>query len=493
MGIYLERASFPRLERSGYLFGLSVGQLAWIGSGIGVLMSSFMTQNGGAIARGLLLSMPMVLFGVLSIRRRPLVRLAADQGVWQMRRLLGQTRWRVSPEKPRDAYDMPVPGAAGARMKVLESAFGAGAILWDARTRWATAVVRCTTTSFTLASDDEWARRAAGYSDVLAQLVTHDGVVRVATHARTIPAAAAAAANYYATTSAARGAGADASPWAHEAYRAVLEHVSASGEAQMVSRDVLVTLTIDTTAVRDRIKDGGGGSRGISFVLAQEVAALGALLEAAGAETAEWLDAAEVDEAVRLAYDPSSIDVLAQRRAAGMRPVPAGSAGPVRLIEHADHLVTDDAWHKVFWIAEWPRADVEVGFLKNLICQGSYAHTLTCVMTPVPIDKALRGMGSARVGLNSRLTMNVKLDRHISAELRAEERDLEEREEELTSGGVEVAFTGYITVTAPDEAALGAAQGTARIAASLLDLRVLRGQQAAAFAAASLPLGWGLR
>ncbi len=492
MALYLERARFPRLERSGWLFGLTGGQLAWVAAGIGALMLAVLSQNMGAAGRVLVgVTIPAVAFGVISIRRRPLVRLAAEFGVWQMRRLLGQTSWRVRPEAPRDAHDMPVPGAAGARVKVLESMFGDGAMLWDTRTRWATAVVRCTSTSFTLASDDEWARRSAGLANMLSQLVTHDGVVRVATHARTVPAAAAAASDYYETTVASRGV--SGSPWAHQAYAAVLDEVSAAGEAQMVSRDVLVTLTLDTTLLRTRIREAGRGHRGISLILAREVQALGALLEAAGAESAVWLDAAEVDEVVRLAYDPQSIDLLAARRAAGARPVPAGSAGPVQLVEHADHLVTDSAAHAVYWIAEWPRAEVEVGFLKNLICQGSYAHVLTCVMTPVPIDVALRDLGRARVGVQSQMRLAERLDRHISDEMLSEQGDLAEREAELTAGGVDVRYTGYLTVSGADVEALGVASAEAKLAASLLDLRLLRGQQAAGFAAACLPIGWGLR
>ncbi|MGP7963671.1 SCO6880 family protein [Sanguibacter sp. A246] len=495
MGLYLDRASFPRLERANWLWGFTGPQLIWAGSGIGALMLTILATQSLAEASRVLVAVtiPAVTFGLTSIRRRALVSIASEQGVWMLRKMLGQTRWRVRPEAPVDAHDMPVPGAAGARMKVLSSAFGGGAILWDARTRWATAVVRCTSTSFAMASDDAWASRSAGFADLLAQLVTHDGVVRVATHARTVPAAAAAAADYYTRTSHERGGGPASSPWAHEAYTQVLAEASSAGQAQMVSRDVLVTITLDTSVLRGRVKEAGGGHRGISLILAREVSALGGLLEQAGAESAAWLDADEVDEVVRLAYDPAAIDLLAERRAAGLRPVPAGSAGPVRLVEHADHLVTDSAAHAVYWVAEWPRAEVEVGFLANLVCQGSYAHVLTCVMTPVPLDRALRDLGQARVGVASQVRLAEKLDRHVSAEMAAEERDLEDRELELTTGGVDVRYTGYLTVSAPDVEALGVASAEAKIAATLLDLRLLRGQQAAAFAAASLPIGWGLR
>ena len=253
MGLYVERASFPRLERANWLWGFTGPQLIWAGSGIGALMLTILaTQSLAEAARVLVaVTIPAVAFGLTSIRRRALVSIAAEQGVWMLRKMLGQNRWRVRPEAPIDAHDMPVPGAAGARMKVLSSAFGGGAVLWDARTRWATAVVRCTSTSFAMASDDAWASRSAGFADLLAQLVTHDGVVRVATHARTVPAAAAAAADYYARTSMERGAGPAASPWADHAYTQVLAEASSAGQAQMVSRDVLVTITLDTSVLRD--------------------------------------------------------------------------------------------------------------------------------------------------------------------------------------------------------------------------------------------------
>ena len=81
----------------------------------------------------------------------------------------------------------------------------------------------------------------------------------------------------------------------------------------------------------------------------------------------------------------------------------------------------------------------------------------------------------------------------MSAELAATARDIQEREQELVQGFGDVQYTAYLTISAPTEDALGAAKAEAEMAANQLDLRLLRRQQGAAFTAANLPVGWGLK
>ncbi|NKX94260.1 hypothetical protein HF995_13440 [Sanguibacter hominis ATCC BAA-789] len=495
MSTYLETARFPRLERQGFMFGMTGGQLGVLAGAGALLMRAVLSQDVTNIVTTILfVAGPLAAFGTIAVQRRALTTITLEIGVWYMRKLLGQTTWKVRPESTVEDHSFGVPGAVGTRISVHRTGFADGALLWDARENTATAVMRVEATSFALASDDDRAGRAAGWAQLCAQVVQHEGVSRVATYARTIPAASAAASDYYVRTSAQRGAGAAASEWADAQYRELLDQGrSLDAAVGVVSRDTLVAITIDANAARNLIRGAGGGKRGMSLVMAREVAALGRLLEEAGATATSWLTAEEVAETIRVAFDPGAVDALEDRRAHGATPVQVPAAGPTVVHEEVDHLVTDTGLHQTFWVAEWPRTEVPIGFLANLLCRGTYAHTFTQVFTPVPLHKALKDVADARMGIESQMNVNTRLGRPITAEMRASLDDVMEREQELTQGFGDVRFTGYLTISAPTEDGLGAARAEALMAASQLDLRLLKRQQAAAFTAAALPIGWGLK
>ncbi|GAA2238732.1 hypothetical protein GCM10010401_08760 [Rarobacter faecitabidus] len=482
-------AAFPRLDRQGWLWGLSKPQLIVVGVAVAGLMVATFAGGTAILATLTLWTAPIATLGIVQIDHRPALIALMEAIVSKLRRMLGATDYVVRPEQPVTMGELNIPGAVGARIDVIEVPYASGAaVLFDKHTRWASIAIRCESSTFDLAAADDKAGRTWGYARLASAVLAHEGVVRVAVMARTTPAAAEAATAYYTTTSTARGAGAMVSPWAHDQVMARLT----SSSARDVERDVIVVVSVDTNKVRPLIKDAGKGNIGLGHVMAREVTALGPLLTECGVRTQRWLTPREVAATIRLAYDPEAVSLLERQAVQGSLTLDLADAGPVILREHPDRLETDTAVHQSFWIRQWPRTLTKAGFLSNLICEGDYTRTLTQVFMPEPVTQTAKNIESKRLAIASRREVDARLKRPTPFEVTAAEHDLAAQEEELNEGFAGIKWTGYLSVSAPNTEALGVAVSAATMSADGLDLRLLRGQQAAGFNAAALPLGWGL-
>jgi hypothetical protein len=153
---------------------------------------------------------------------------------------------------------------------------------------------------------------------------------------------------------------------------------------------------------------------------------------------------------------------------------------------------TDGTWHTTYWIAEWPRVEVNPDFLTPLLlCDGR--RTVSVVMAPVPPDRAAREARAARAADVADEELRSRAGFLPSARRGRESEGVVRRETELADGHAEYRFSGYVTVTAPDRGALTIACAETEQAAQRahLDLRLLYGRQAEAFLW-TLPLARGL-
>ncbi len=152
----------------------------------------------------------------------------------------------------------------------------------------------------------------------------------------------------------------------------------------------------------------------------------------------------------------------------------------------------DATWHATFWVAEWPRVEVNPDFLTPLLlCDGR--RTVSVVMAPVPAERASREVRAARAADVADEELRTRAGFLPSARRRREADGVIQRESELAEGHVEYRFSGYVTVTATDREGLDAAcVETEQVAQrSHLELRRLYGRQAEAFTW-TLPLARGL-
>ena len=162
--------------------------------------------------------------------------------------------------------------------------------------------------------------------------------------------------------------------------------------------------------------------------------------------------------------------------------------------ESWDRLRSDSAHHAVYWIAEWPRADVDASFLQPLILMPGARRTLSITAEPLPVTRALREIRRAKVEHAADTAQRARLGQVHDEAAAVEADDVARRERELADGHVDLRFTGLLTVSAPTEPELAQACGRLEQAAAQAqcDLRRLHGQQAQAFTAAALPLTRGL-
>ena len=167
-----------------------------------------------------------------------------------------------------------------------------------------------------------------------------------------------------------------------------------------------------------------------------------------------------------------------------------GTAGPVALEEHWDHLRHDSGFSAVLWISEWPRIDVPPHFLHALEFAPGVRKTISITATPLSTAAAMRDIRKAEVEYLTDAAQKSRLGVITDLADAQELSDVMTRERALISGHADLGFTGLIAVTAPTKDKLDAAVSQLQRAAtqSGCESRLLLGQQARSFTAAALPL-----
>ncbi len=185
---------------------------------------------------------------------------------------------------------------------------------------------------------------------------------------------------------------------------------------------------------------------------------------------------------VGAAYRPSR--TVVRRRRSGPWPMATDEAWSA--------YRADGAWHATFWIAEWPRVEVNPDFLTPLLLRDG-RRTVSVVMAPVAGARAVREVRAARAADAADEELRSRAGFLPSVRRRREADGVIRREAELADGHADYRFSGYVTVSAADREGLEAACAEAEQVAERahLELRRLYGRQAEAFTW-TLPLARGL-
>lgn len=492
----LEAVKFPRYERRGFFLGFKWYQLLIIAGGASVAVVA--SATGGPA--GLFVSGPMwlglMLLGLLQYSRIPYPVWAKRIALFFYRAAAGQTRFLARPATSHLAGRLALPGGLG-KLEIRTTASGECFIV-DRHGREAIAVLRCSTRSFALLDADDKAWAVQAWSRVQAGMAQRAGVARIAIQDYTVPYPSSALWDYYRDNAVRSEAGGGKPTWGQRAYEDLL---GAAGST--MSHELLVTVVLDTSKARRRIKESGGGLTGLQRVLRLEVEAMQTSLGTHSVQVEEWIDEAGLLGIIRGAFDPAALpsakvpvaaappsDESAREETANL-----DRHRPMAVDEHWTYLRTDTGFHQTFWIAEWPRQKVFPGFLHPLIYVGEFRHTFTEVIRAVPTAEALRDIRSAQEAHETRRRINARFDRPLTREQKAEEEEVIQREEEIVAGHGDVRPAAYMTVTATSlEDLAGYRQELESAAAgAFVELRLLYGQQWAAFVAGGLPFGRGLR
>lgn len=364
----------------------------------------------------------------------------------------------------------------GYRAREGDDALG---VVHDARSGTYTAAVPVFGQSFALLGISEKERRVASWASVLASLARERSVVhRVQWIASTVPDDGAAVDAHLT-----RHAVLPADATARRSYATVLR---LSG-AETCRHEVLVALQVRAAGPGSRaIRALGGDDTAACAVVARELASLRRQLSSADIPVGSVLDERALAAVVRRATDalPDS--------PRGCPPCGVGWPWPLVTEPEWDCLRADGSWHATYWIAEWPRVDVDPEFLAPLLL-GTVRRTVSVVMEPLSPSRAVRQAERARTADISDAELR-RRGGFLSTARRKKEAELAtRREDELADGHASFRFAGYVTVTAATRDQLVAACDATEQASSQsrLELRRLYGDQERALMC-TLPLARGL-
>ncbi|NHI05729.1 integral membrane protein [Streptomyces sp. KO7888] len=471
---------FPHRSRRGVLLGLTVPQLA-VGGLTGLLLLAVI------LARGVVGALQLIpLWAVIALlvfvrhRGRALADWAPIVVRYALRRMRGQLVWLTWPSRrPTREGLLHLPGTA-ASLGVTTAPDGKYGAVHNPHTGTLTAVVKVSSRAYALLDPGTQQANVGGWGRALAALARTGQIARIQVIERTIPDSGDALRRYW------EEHGRPDTPMAGAIYN---ELIQSAGPAA-APHEAYVAVSLDTKAARRLINQAGGGLTGAFSVLAQLTSTFDQAARTAGLTPTGWLTAREIAAVVRTSYDPKALATLDRWSTAGRPEAEPAAAGPVVVVEKADHIATDSAVHATYWVENWPRTETSAGFLHQLLFTGGVRRTLSLSYEPKNLDAALRDVQRKKSSVIADAAERARRGQVDSEEDSIEYQDIKSRERQLIAGHADVALTGLLTVSADTEDELRTACAVVETASvgAQLDLRPLTWQQAEAFTAAALPL-----
>lgn len=283
-------------------------------------------------------------------------------------------------------------------------------------------------------------------------------------------------------------AGAQIDPFLDSSYRDLAE----SAHTQSI-HEQWMTLGFSARELNSEIEENGKGVAGFVEAIMQRLGAINDSMQQAGVLVQYWHDPRSFSALIRSAFDPETTVEISERSGdfAGVEP---NVAGPMAVETSWSMLQTDSAFHRVYWISEWPRKKARMGFLEALIFAGDFPHTITQILRPVTVGKSLKRIETRKTDWETTDKFRKKSGRASSRQHDAEFEDIESVEEQLVDGHGSYFMTGMVTVSGGSKGELERNCAKMRDAASRSRIELLPayGQQDSAFSAAALPLAKGM-
>jgi type VII ESX secretion system EccE translocon-like protein len=499
--------SFGVRRSPAVLFGQSWSQIAAESVGFGAALAALRAGQLLRTVGWLTLVLICAALAWIPVRGRNIVDYLPLYAGWWLRRATGHDIYRGGPTRMAAAEPtLPAPRLPGDLSTVewltYQADDGTGsrqpvAIVKDRSTGRYTAVLALRAATFALIEADEQRRRIEAYGAMLDALCREDSpLARLQLLERTLPDTSDPLHRDLAT---------HGDPHAPDTALAAYEQLISAPPTWAQRHETYLAVTLDPRRgnARERIAAHGGGEGGTAATLFQLLSEIRAGLDAAAIEVIGWLPPRGLAAVLRTTFDPAGAENLA-RRGGGRDDEPGGDPGlpsgvdprAVTMYGRAafDHYQTDSAYHRTYWILEWPRVEVPAGFLQPLLLNSRYRRSLSLIMEPVPARRALRDADITASHLEGERRWRRKVgrrDRHRDTQEAAAN---ERRESELTAGYGTYRFLGLITVTAATltELDLACADVQSLAAQSRLETVPLILQQDQAFFAGALPLAQGL-
>ncbi len=306
------------------------------------------------------------------------------------------------------------------------------------------------------------------------------------------PAADAPPAHWQTNTAAV----ADAGDPAVASYREALTLADAEVVMHVTQLSITFTLTAEARALS---KSHGGGPGGLIAFAEMEMHTIAEALAGAGFTRARWMNAREWGAWARAIIDPASQAAIDTRIGTEWQGVDPVQSTPMLVDDRRTHVETDSAFHRCYWVKEWPRYDTYPGFISRLVFAKQHGarparHTFALLGAPMPQGKAMKKIEDDKRTWNANAKLRQKTGKPDSAADEAEWHDIVQHERDVVAGQGELRFSAYIVVTALSREALE--QESASIlnacAATGLEPRMVPWQQWEVLANVAYPTGRGV-
>ena len=254
--------------------------------------------------------------------------------------------------------------------------------------RW-TAVLQVTAPAYPLADRATQQERVSAWGSLLAQLGQEGSrLAAIQWLERTIPDSGRGLEDWW------RAKGVPVVRRAREHYERL---IAAAGPAA-TRHETFVAVSIDERRCRRAVRAAGGGPDGISQVLVNELSWVEAGLRRCDVQVVGWLGPDGPRAAGPHPVRPAVHAAHRQPRQAGLgRGVRLSAAGPMAARSAFSHYRTDSGLHAVYWIASWPRMQVQAAWLYPLLVLGGVRRTVSVTAEPIPPSQSFREVRSAKV------------------------------------------------------------------------------------------------
>src|SRR5690606_26729340 len=160
--------------------------------------------------------------------------------------------------------------------------------------------------------------------------------------------------------------------------------------------------------------------KGLHAVMIQRVQALVSVLSGCGirVDKSRWLSIEEIRALIKIAYDPDAAEAL--HAAGGI--LDADQVMSVSVEEERSHVWTTSGVHRTWWIEDWPRTQVDAGFLTPIVTTGSFPHMVTQIFEPINPWKTESDLKKAEQDAKQIRDLHTRIDRPLGVEHEAREK-----------------------------------------------------------------------
>jgi hypothetical protein len=461
------------------LFGLGeAGTLVVIGSVVATLAAAAVSY------RTLLLFVPAtaVVIFVTVVRRdgESLAEIGLRRGRWWWGTLHGWHHLRCGVvAESVGAWDLPGPLAA-TRLLSAEDGFGGRfGLVWDQRTGYLTATLKCTALSTWLVDGDQSDGWVSNWHAWLAGLGYEPTVAWVAVTVDSAPEPGSTLTDYVAGR---------LDPEAPEYARWVMGELVRHSPAAAADVQTRVSITFDPSASPERLDDLADQAADVSRLLT----GMAAGLAECGVGNIEWAEDWELAGMVRTAFDPAARGEVQHLHATGAGPsrLRWDEAGPTGHIEEWRQYVHDSGVSVVWGWHEAPRQRVTSNVLARLMTPGRHPKRVTLLYRPYSAADSAEQLEQQVNAAAFREAIRRAQGRDETARDQTDRAQAIQAAREEAIGAGLVRLSCYVTVTVTDPADLptAVAEVEARAGQSKIKLRRLAGSQLAGFCA-TLPGG----